>query len=207
MKLTAVKKDKNHTVRLEFDDDSSVKLDAGFFNEICLRTGDTVTPEKLNEYTKESEYIRAKNRAMWFLDRADHSEKSLYKKIVKGGISPVAAARAISRFKELGVLDDYRYAEHLAERMSESNISKREAYAKLMQKGIPKDIINQVLADTPFDESEQIAELIDKKYRLKLQTEGGSQKVYAALIRKGFSYSAVREQLKKYTQEIEDYEE
>ena len=72
---------------------------------------------------------------------------------------------------------------------------------------LPKDIINQVLADTPFDESEQIAELIDKKYRLKLQTEGGSQKVYAALIRKGFSYSAVREQLKKYTQEIEDYEE
>ena len=73
MKITAVKKDKNHTVRLEFDDDSSVKLDAGFFNEICLRTGDTVTPEKLNEYTKESEYIRAKNRAMWFLVRADHS--------------------------------------------------------------------------------------------------------------------------------------
>ena len=31
MKITAVKKDKNHTVRLEFDDDSSVKLDAGLF--------------------------------------------------------------------------------------------------------------------------------------------------------------------------------
>lgn len=99
-----------------------------------------------------------------------------------------------------------RYAERLSQRMNESNISKREAYAKLISKGIPKKIANEVLADTQFDESRQLAELIDKKYRLKLQAENGVQKVYAALVRKGFSYGAVRDAIKEYTKQELDGE-
>lgn len=207
MEITAIKKDKNHTVRLDFQDGSSVKLDADYANELCLHVGDSITAERLSEYSKESEYVRAKSRGMWFLDRADHSEKSLYEKIVKGGISPTAAARAVARFKELGLLDDRRYAQLLAEQMSENNISKREAYAKLLQKGIPNSIIKSVLEETDFDEAAQIKAVIEKKYRTKLSDRNDIQKVYAALIRKGFSYSAVREQLKKYIQETENYEE
>lgn len=207
MEITAVKRDKNHTVKLEFTDGSSVRLDADYANELCLRVGDSVSCQKLDEYAKESEYTRAKSRGMWFLDRADHSEKSLYEKIVKGGISPEAAARAVARFKELGLLDDRRHAQLLAEHMSENNISKRESYAKLLQKGIPNSIVKSVLEETDFDEAAQIKAVIEKKYRTKLSDRNNTQKVYAALIRKGFSYSAVREQLKKYIQETENYEE
>ena len=207
MEITAIKKDKNHTVRLDFQDGSSVKLDADYANGLCLHVGDSITSERLSEYSKESEYVRAKSRGMWFLDRADHSEKSLYEKIVKGGISSMAAARAVARFKELGLLDDRRYAQLLAEQMSENNISKRESYAKLLQKGIPNSIIKSVLEETDFDEAAQIKAVIEKKYRTKLSDRNDIQKVYAALIRKGFSYSAVREQLKKYIEETENYEE
>ena len=113
----------------------------------------------------------------------------------------------MARFKELGLLDDRRYAQLLAEQMSENNISKRESYAKLLQKGIPNSIIKSVLEETDFDEAAQIKAVIEKKYRTKLSDRNDIQKVYAALIRKGFSYSAVREQLKKYIQETENYEE
>lgn len=206
MTITAVKRDKNHTVKVDFDNAQSVRIDIDYWSALCFHEGDTLTEEKLTEYLKESEYIRAKSRGMWFLDRADHSEKSLYEKIVRGGISPGSAARAIARLKELGMIDDVRYAERLSQRMNESNISKREAYAKLISKGIPKQIVNEVLADTQFDESRQLAELIDKKYRLKLQTENGVQKVYAALVRKGFSYGAVRDAIKEYTKQELDGE-
>lgn len=206
MTITAVKRDKNHTVKVDFDNAQSVRIDIDYWAALCLHEGDTLTEEKLTEYLKESEYIRAKSRGLWFLDRADHSEKSLYEKIVRGGILPEAAARAIARLKELGMVDDMRYAERLSQRMNESNISKREAYAKLISKGIPKKIANEVLADTQFDESRQLAELIDKKYRLKLQAENGVQKVYAALVRKGFSYGAVRDAIKEYTKQELDGE-
>ena len=91
--------------------------------------------------------------------------------------------------------------------MSEANISKREAYAKLYNKGIPKEIISAVLQDTEFDESAQIIAVIEKKYRAKMDTKEDIQKVYAALIRKGFSYSAVSEAIRKYTKEMEYREE
>jgi len=207
MNIVEIKKDKKHTVKVSFSDGKTFNFDIDYWNELCLRESDEIDEATLNFHLKESDYIRAKSRGMWFLDRADYSEKTLYEKIVAGGISSTAAARAVARLKELGLIDDTRLTKRLAEHMSEANISKREAYAKLYQKGIPTDIIKSVLEDTEFDEVSQIEATIQKKYRTKLSDKDNIQKVYAALIRKGFSYSAVRDAIKKYTQEIEIQEE
>lgn len=207
MKIVEIKKDKKHTVRVVFDNSKYFNFDLDYWNSICLHEEDYISEQDLKHRLAESDYIRAKTRGMWFLDRADYSEKKLYEKIVAGGISNTAAARAVARIKELGLIDDKKLASRLAEQMSEANISKREAYAKLYQKGIPTDIIKSVLEETEFDEISQVEAVIQKKYRTKMSDRDGIQKVYAALIRKGFSYSAVRDAIKKYTQEIENYEE
>ena len=207
MNIVEIKKDKKHTVKVSFNSGKYFNFDLDFWNSLCLHEEDSISEQDLKLYLAESDYIRAKSRGMWFLDRADYSEKTLYEKIVAGGISSSAAARAVSRIKELGLIDDVRLASRLAEQMSEANISKREAYAKLYQKGIPTDIIKSVLEETDFDEISQVEAVIQKKYRTKMSNKDDIQKVYAALIRKGFSYSAVREAIKKYTQEIEIEEE
>ena len=100
-------------------------------------------------------------------------------------------------------MDDRRYAIRYAERLAEKNVSKRESYAKMMAKGTSRDIITETLHSVEADEGEQIAALISKKYASRLQSEDGVRKVYAALLRKGFSYSAVRDALKKYSEELE----
>lgn len=207
MKIVEIKRDKKHTVKVSFDSGKAFNFDLDYWNSICLHENDCIDDEALKQHLKESDYIRAKSRGMWFLDRADYSEKTLYDKIVAGGISGTAAARAVARLKELGLVDDEKLARRLAEQMSNSNISKRESYAKLYNKGIPASVIKFVLEDTDFDELSQILAVIEKKYRTKMDTKENIQKVYAALIRKGFSYSAVRDAIKKYTQEIEFYEE
>ncbi len=207
MKIIEIKKDKKHTVRVSFDSGKYFNFDLGYWNTLCLHEDDEIADDDLTHHLIESDYIRAKSRGMWFLDRADYSEKTLYEKIVAGGISSAAAARAVARLKELGLIDDARLAERLAEQMSDANISKREAYAKLAAKGISKDIIKTTLEETEFDEDSQVEAVIQKKYRTKMSDKDNIQKVYAALIRKGFSYSAVRNAIKKYTQEIENYEE
>lgn len=207
MKIINIKKDKKHTVKVGFENGRAFNFDLDYWESTCLRENDEISEDQLDYHLKESDYIRAKARGLWFLDRADYSEKFLYEKIVAGGISSTAAARATARLKELGLLDDERLALRLAERMSEANISKREAYAKLYQKGIPTNIIKSVLEETVFDESSQIEAVIQKKYKQKMLDKDGIQKVYAALIRKGFSYSEVSNAIKKYTKEIEDNEE
>lgn len=207
MKIIAIKKDKKHTVKVTFEGEKAFNFDIDYWNSTGLRENDELSDEKLKFHLNESDYVRGKSRGMWFLEKSDYSEKTLYEKIVAGGISHTAAARAVARIKELGLIDDNKLASRLAARMSESNISKREAYAKLYNKGIPKDVIKSVLDETNFDELSQINAVIEKKYRLKLNTKEEIQKVYAALIRKGFSYSAVSEAIRKHTKEIESQEE
>ncbi len=207
MRIVEIKRDKKHTVRVRFEDGKAFNFDLDYWNSICFHENDEIDEDALNFHLKESDYIRAKSRGMWFLDRADMSEKTLYEKIVAGGISHTAAARAVDRLKELGLIDDQRYAVHLAAQMSDANISKREAYAKLYNKGIPKEIIKSVLDETDFDENSQITAVINKKYSAKMNSKEDIQKVYAALIRRGFSYSAVSDAIRKYTKEIEYNEE
>lgn len=207
MKIVEIKKDKKHTVKVTFDNGKAFNFDLDYWNGIYLKENDQIDEKTLNHHLKESDYVRAKARGIWFLEKSDYSEKTLYEKIVAGGISNAAAARAVARIKELGLINDQKFASRLAARMSETNVSKREAYAKLLAKGVPKELIKSTLDETEFDEAAQIAAIINKKYRSKMNTQEEIQKVYAALVRKGFSYGAVSEAIRKYTKEIETQEE
>lgn len=207
MKIIAVTPQKGHLYRVELSE-KTVFIERDYAAEIGLKPGMEIDEAGLKNIVAESEYRRAKSRALWFLDRADRSEKVLCEKIVAGKISKTAALKAIERLKELGLVDDLRYAENLYSRLAEANVSKRAAYAKMYEKGVPPEIIKKVLNENEPDENAQIKALIERKYRLKIEADDGPQKVAAALIRKGFSYSAVRHAVNEYTEnklQEEDY--
>lgn len=206
MQIVEIVPARQHLVKVKADSGKEFYLDKDFAAQIAVKAGDTATEEKVCEWLRESDYQRAKSRALWFLDRADHSEKALYDKLLRASLSPEACARAIARLKELGLIDDVRYAARLAERLIEANVSKREAYMKMTAKGLPRDIVKQALDSTNADEAAQLHALIEKKYRTRLQNPENREKVYAALVRKGFSYSAVRDVLKNYSEELEYYD-
>lgn len=204
MQIIKLKKDKQHLTRIVFSDQSEVLID----NDVCLqkslKEGACIDEAKLKELIQESDYLRARSRAVWYMDRMDHTEKGLYDKLVRAGFEKSASAKVVARFIEVGLLDDERYARNYAERLMESNVSKREAVQKMLQKGVPYDLAKQVLEEDCTDEQTQIKNLLDKKYRTKLFAENGTQKVFAALVRKGFSFGAVKEAMKSYIEESED---
>lgn len=207
MLITEVQKQKKHLTKLVFEGGEEVLLD----NDICLnyslKPETDITEEELKKLRYESEYSRAKSRALWYLDRADRTEKGMYEKLVGAGFDKRACAAVVGRFVEVGLIDDRRFAENFAEKCRNANISKREGIRKMLLKGVPYDIANEVFSETEIDEEEQIRAVIEKKYARKLTQENGVQRVYAALVRKGFSFSAVRNALKKYSEELEYSEE
>ena len=202
MQIVKMQKDKLHLMRLTLSDGAEILIDKDVCGERCLKEGCCV--EDVNSLVFESEYVRAKSRAIWYLDRAAHTEKGLYEKLLKAGFKKEASAKVIARLKEVDLLNDNRYAENYAERLVNANVSKREALQKMLQKGVSYDLAKTVLQETETDEQTQINNLISKKYRTKLMSEDGAKKVFAALVRKGFPYSEVRAALKSY---IENYEE
>ena len=202
MVITEIKKDKLHLMRLFLNDGNEVLIDKDVCNEKCLKKG--MELDGLEEIIFESDYRRAKSRAIWYLDRMDHTEKALYDKLLRAGFKPKPCAKVIARLKEVGLLDDNRFAENYANRLIESNVSKREALQKLLLKGVPYDLAKSVLEETETDELSQIKNVIEKKYKNKLLSENGVQKVYAALVRKGFSYGAVKTALNEFIEESEE---
>ena len=202
MVITEIKKDKLHLMRLFLNDGNEVLIDKDVCNEKCLKKG--MELDGLEEIIFESDYRRAKSRAIWYLDRMDHTEKALYDKLLRAGFKPKPCAKVIARLKEVGLLDDNRFAENYANRLIESNVSKREALQKLLLKGVPYDLAKSVLEETETDELSQIKNVIEKKYKNKLLAENGVQKVYAALVRKGFSYGAAKTALNEFIEESEE---
>lgn len=207
MQIVLVKKEKPHLMRITLDNGEELLLDRDVCAEKNLRENTVVTAEELEKAHSYSDYVRAKNRALWYLDRSDYTEKALYTKLLRAGFEKRACAEVLSRFVELGLVDDVRFAERYAEKCAEANISEREALNKLLLKGVPYDVAKAAIASTDSDEAAQIAALLEKKYAYKLTLERGSEKVFAALVRHGFSYGAVREAMKKYNDELEFGEE
>ena len=206
MTVAGIKREKGHTVRIVFDTGESILLDLDFCIEKCIHEGDSLSKEQVKEYLSESDYIRAKSRALWLLDRYTYTERRLAEKLKNAGFGEAASSRALARLKELGVIDDGNLADLYAKDCARRGISKRAAYPKLLAKGFRADTVKTALENAGFDEENQLSALIESKYAAKLAA-GETEKVYASLIRKGFSYGAVREALKNYSEQLKYLEE
>lgn len=206
MKITLIKREKPYLVRYFLDNGTDFAIDLDLANELCLKQEDTLSIDKIAELKEESDYLRAKKRALWYLERSCRTEKELYDKLVTASFSKKASAKVVARFKELGLVDDRVYAKRYTEQCIDKNISKREIYAKLLRKGIKKELLSEVLEQTECDEACQIKALIDKKYYRYLTDKNDRKsidKVYSALARKGFSFGAIKQVLKEYIDSLE----
>jgi len=151
-------------------------------------------------------YERLWNRALWYLGRRDYGTEELRKKLLRPRPNKPAPVeedvdRAIARLAELGLLNDERYAQSLAESLARKGFGERGIAQKLRERGLE-------------DESPELAEedgailqqaLQSPKYQRKLQDERGRRTVYQALLRKGFRHGDIRAALRDYMEENNDY--
>ena len=207
MKICEIKPAKLHFNEVHLSNGEKVLLDKDVCAENSLMKCMEIDPDFLEELKLQSDYVRAKSRALWYLDRMDYSEKALYDKLVQKGFDKEASSAVVAKLVELGLLNDRRYAEHLAVKLTDQGDSKRAALQKMLLKGVAYDLAKETLSETETDEVSRILTLIEKKYSAKLQDPDNFQKVYAALVRRGFSYGDVKTALKKYKEDLEFSEE
>lgn len=111
---------------------------------------------------------------------------------------------AVAELLSRGYLDDRAFAESwIRSRRALKHRSNRVLIGELGQKGVGKDLVEQVLADEPEEVSDEatIRALIDKKHlSSRYATE---QKLISYLLSQGFAYSTVRKALEEI-KEIKD---
>ena len=154
-----------------------------------------------------SQYVRAREKALWYIDYSDISKKGLYGKL-RREYGEEISARVSDRMEELGLIDDRRYAERYAEiLLGEKRVAPRKAIMMMTAKGIDRETARSALEQVGQDPVGVICELIEKKYISRMHDPDGVRKTVAALARRGFSFSDIREAVKRYNDETEFYEE
>lgn len=185
-------KGRGNKIHLYLDDEYVITTDANFWADNYISDGTEIDEDEWQELVEGINYKKALNKCADLLSRRDHSVKEMKMKLQRT-VDSKSAQKAIDRYIEAGYLDDERFCRSLVEYLiNNKKYSENHIRQECYKRGISSDIINNVLEDFYIDNVDTIAALIQSKYLSKLQQENGTQKVIAALMRKGFSYSDIK---------------
>ena len=197
-------KGRGKKIHLLLDDEYQITTDIDFWAEHYFKDGTEITQEEWKSLTDSIYYKKAVDKCYDLLSRRDHSVKELKTKLLRT-VDEKNTDKAIEKMLELGYLDDEKYARNLVKYLAQTrNMSKNHIKQEMFKRGIPNEIIILVMEDYEFDNVSCVVDLILTKYRNKLNNEDGNKKVIASLMRKGFSYSDIKNAF--YRIENEEYD-
>lgn len=209
MKITA-KQGKGTKIHIHIDGEYLLTVDEDFWFSSGYISGDEIDDGDLAAFKEAAGSRLAFNSAMFSLDLRDHSERELRTKLSRK-YDENSVNTAMEKLLDLGLVNDRRYAELLVRELYErKKYGRNRVKNELYKRGIDSEIINEVIEEYE-NESEQdniqtIVDIIRKKYYNKLIDEKSRQKVVAALVRLGYSFSDIRQAMSEFSSD-EFYEE
>lgn len=209
MKITNIAVRRRGLYLIQQDGGEETLVDRRTWDESPYRLGSELTEEQWQALLQLAQYNRARERALYLLGLRDYACKELEKKLYTEADSATAEA-VVTRLREVGLLDDGRYACRLAKSLTvEKKYPRRRVEQELRRRGIDSLTVQEALCSLDGEDFQLALALIEKKYYNKINTAEGRQKVTAALARRGFSYTAIRRALDEYgvAQDSEEIEE
>lgn len=162
-----------------------------------------ISEEALMKMLFDNDARRAFHRALYLLEGQSYSYHMMFLKL-RSNYEEDVCYEVMDRLTELGVINDWKYAENIARRSAEIKLyGPRRIKQILFQKGIPKSVIDKTVteyADAEF-QKEQIMQLLYKKYSRLLDDISDRKKIEkckAALVRMGYGYSPIAEAVRLY---------
>jgi len=156
------------------------------------KKGRQVTVEELEELRMSSEERTAKDKALDLLSYSARTSRQLFEKLARKS-DPEAAAAAVERMEELGLVDDADYARRfVADKLNLKDWGLRRIQQELRAKGVDQQHIDAATQELDYDGVERLAEILRRKGK-PIPTE---QKERNALInrwlRQGYDYDEIR---------------
>lgn len=185
-------KGRSSKIHILIDGEYRITTDVDFWAERAIADGTEIDEDEWQALVSDINYRKAFNKAADLLSRRSHSAYELKNKLLKT-VDMDSAEKAVNKFTELGYLNDEDFAVELSEYLFKTKkYSQNHVKQELIRRGVDREIVQRVIRDDDTDAAESIICIINKSYLRKLGEEGGRQKVVAALMRKGFSYSDIK---------------
>ena len=141
---------------------------------------------------------------LYFIKFRPRSEFEVREKLKQKKIAPPAIEKIVAELKEKRLLDDGLFAKMWVEsRMSAKPMGSFLLIRELRQKGIDKDLAEQVLLNSNYNELEQAKEAAGRRMRVYKKYQGAEffEKMVSFLIRRGFNYGIAKEVVEGLTQD------
>lgn len=194
-------KGRGKKIHILVDGEYQITTDIDYWSEYGVADGADLDETEWDSLKSDINYRKALNKGADLLSRRSHSVYDLKTKIMRT-CDPDSAEKAVQRLLELGYLNDEEFAAELAEYLFKTkNYSAGNVRSELYKRGIDRNIINCVIDENDTDPADSIIRIINKRYIGKLSEEGGRQKIVAALMRKGFSYSDIKSAINRLENE------
>lgn len=154
-----------------------------------LEVGKDINTVELKELFFEDEYKRAFSRAVKALSYGEKSKKQINELLEKAEFSSEVILRVLNRLNELEYVCDQRLAQEFVAK--NTSLGSRAIKAKLKQKGIADEIIENALFDN--DETVAACELAKKlvQKHASLDALKRKKKISDFLARRGFSWDTI----------------
>lgn len=200
MTITKIDKQKKNNKRYNLYIDG--EFFCGLYDDTILKfgiaSGDELTENEIDDIRNFDEYMYGKKTAFDYLSYRIRSISEIKTKLKTKKLSDSNIERVITHLTELGLINDEDFARQLVnEKIKNKPAGKKYLQQKLFQKGIPKQISEDVLNNifTVDIEKELALKVYDKlKPKLSgLDIQDKKKKIYETLARKGFDYEIINE--------------
>lgn len=198
MKIIETESRRRRLYWVKLSDGTQQTVDRQTFDESPYRVGDEIDRQQWEELIELSQYNRARERALYLLGLRDYACRELEQKLYTEA-TPEIAARVVARLREVGLLDDGRYAARMARHLSEyKQYPRRRIVQELCCRGVAPEVAEAAAAEIDATDFQQVLALLEKKYYNKMNTPDERRRVVAALARRGYPYSAIRQAIEAF---------
>ena len=162
------------------------------YAELRVQKGE-ISPELFDRLLEASEICAAVKRGMNILGYGACSEKNMTLKLRSKGFSRESAESAAGYLCELGYINERDDALREAEKCIKKHWGLKRIAAALYEKGYSSDAISLALEELEgYDFSDSCAELIRKKFRALPDDRETQKKIFANLLRYGYTSSEIK---------------
>lgn len=143
-----------------------------------------------------------RKKALALLDRRDYGSEELCAKLIEKGAEPDEARAAVRYMIRVGFIDDERYAAMVARHYAAKGYGAGRVREELRRRKLDRELWDAALAELP-EPDETVDALLRAKLRGKAADRDTVRKAGAALVRRGFTWEAVRAAANRYLAEME----
>ena len=198
--ITSIKQQKNkNRVNVYLDDKFGFGIDLDNFVLLHLKVDQELAEKEVEEVVRKAEFQKTWEKLLRFAMVRPRSEKEVNDYFKRKKIHKSMYEELLEKLRHFELLDDRKFARWwVDQRQSFKPKSVRILKIELTQKGIIKEIIDEVLGETEIDEEKMAKDLLARKaYKWKgLELRLMRQKMSQYLAGKGIPWDVIDKTVK-----------